>query len=288
MNPGPAALGALADWHAKKAQALRAWGAALGSNPDALHINVVSNLVGGQPCKVGEFPECGFAGVYSAAAGAILSRGSCVLIHPRIALTAAHLPSGIDTAVFNVVSENRLEDGPQIFSVTRIPHPDYQPRALVNDIAILVLEHAAAGPVQPVSPAPQSAFATIDSVCCVGFGATTAGGSGAGSQQKAVLQLKFPLGADVPSSAATGLGFNPATECIVGGSGIGACTEDSGAPGYSSCSTDRRLVGLVSREVKTVVQGCGYGTIMTLVQPHWDFIHHAALEQGIDLGPYPV
>lgn len=80
-----------------------------------------------------------------------------VIVAPTWVLTAAHCTYNwvrrwpIDAEIFAVTGTSELVSPGPRYAITKIiPHPDYSPRRLVNDVALIKLEAAGAGAGPPI------------------------------------------------------------------------------------------------------------------------------------------
>ena len=204
----------------------------------------------------GEFPECVAVGSRFTD-GRIVWGASGVLIYPNLVLTAHHAlrmnPNVVAIDTVSVGSSRRVvpiarHDWPQWAEL--LPHPS------LNDLAVLVLQHAI-GHVTPAKlPDEHDILQFGDAVEIVGFGRRDRkDASGFGTQRKGVVTVAVLYDGEF---AAGGPG-QPDT-----------CIGDSGGPAYALARGGRRLVGITSRSVEP--EDCGAGGIYTSVTRYASFL----------------
>ena len=181
--------------------------------------------------------------------------GSCTgsVIAPYVILTAAHctedtsgirafrgyaLPGVIDS---EDVTTLRYWDIPDL-----LPHPDYDPETLVNDVALVVLQTPTSAPAMPLIAPWQDALVVGGAPATMaGWGRTVSGGSSPRFLQEGTVPLvsdaNCALNLPVPFQST----FNPAVMLCAGDlpAGIGGCQGDSGGPLALTIAGTRTLIG---------------------------------------------
>jgi secreted trypsin-like serine protease len=199
-------------------------------------------VVGGTTVPPGGFPD-----VVLVVAPMALCTGT--LVAPDVVLTAGHC---IDTGPKEVLvdSVDYAKPGGEVIAVkSAIAYPDWEHQ---YDVGVLVLEHPAAPKPRTVASACVLKGATVR---VVGFGLTTASGTGENSRlHQAVLDVDDPTCARDPACAPA---IAPNGEFTAGGHGTDSCFGDSGGPVF----LDDRLVGVVSRGVGTAGSPCSGGGV---------------------------
>ncbi len=211
------------------------------------------------------------------------------LIAPRVVLTAGHCVYGSTASEMEaVVGRTRLsrgDDGQRI-KVTRIVrHPDYDPRRLVNDVALLQLaEPANVTPIALDGPGDVGAEKPATPVIVSGWGTTAEGGQTSDDLRFVRLRVRS-------ASACQALYDDvSATKTVCAGSsraGEDSCQGDSGGPLTRGVDTSARQIGIVS-----FGEGCGrqgVPGVYTRVAAFRDFIsQQAAILNGDAPVPPPV
>ncbi|EFA05665.2 serine protease P150 [Tribolium castaneum] len=101
---------------------------------------VEDRIVGGSPAKLGQFPYQ--AALYLKDSDGKMFFCSGALIAPRYILTAAHCIEGSIETVLVELGTIRLDDksgGFQVYASQGFSHPNYSPKSIANDIAVLEL-----------------------------------------------------------------------------------------------------------------------------------------------------
>lgn len=175
------------------------------------------------------------------------------VIAPRVVLTAAHcLPGRRPGELDVVIGRTRLsrDDGERLDVTALRVHPEYDPQAQTNDIALLQLASPTAAPAAVVPPAPDEAAATQPSarVVVAGWGATSEGGRGSDDLQFVRLTMRSARTCDRRYD-----GVSATTQLCAGGAkDQDSCQGDSGGPLFVGEGDAARLLGIVSYG-----EGCG-------------------------------
>jgi len=98
---------------------------------------------------------------------------TATLIAPDVLLTAAHCLAGVDPAELAVVFGSGT-GGPHLAVIDALPHPDFGPLTLSNDIGLVRLAAPVDVPPAPLSPQPFAPWLRGRPARVVGFGLTTA------------------------------------------------------------------------------------------------------------------
>jgi hypothetical protein len=141
-----------------------------------------------------------------------------------------------------------------------LPHPDYNPMTLVNDVALVVLAAPTAAPAMPLIAPWQDGLVVGGAPATIaGWGRTVNGGSPSRFLQEAAV----PLISDA-DCARDESSFNPAVMLCAGDlpAGIDTCQGDSGGPLAMTIAGTRTLVGDTSFGPQECATGPGvYGRI---------------------------
>ena len=174
------------------------------------------------------------------------------LIDPYTVLTAAHCivdteAKASDTTV--VLGTNILDGAPQRKVWGLYPHPDYDIKTTVNDIAIVVLDQPASQPAMPIARPGDEALLTPGTPAFIaGWGKLCEAESCAAPTD--LRQATVPIRETAPCAAAyqaINLPLSAGMFCAGGGVGTpDACQGDSGGPIAVDGPAGRTLVGVVS------------------------------------------
>ncbi len=175
------------------------------------------------------------------------------VIAPYVILTAAHCTedtSGI--RAFRGYALPGVIDSEDVSTLSRwyipylLPHPDYNPETLVNDVALVVLATPTSAPAMPLIAPWQDALVVGGAPATMaGWGRTVSGGSSPRFLQEATVPLvsdaNCALNLPVPFQSL----FNPAVMLCAGDlpAGIGGCQGDSGGPLALTIAGTRTLIG---------------------------------------------
>ena len=189
------------------------------------------------------------------------------VIAPSVILTAAHCTmdengvSVIDgVAIPGVIDalDDASERGWDMDYL--LPHPDYNPMTLVNDVALVVLAAPTSAPAMPLIAPWQDGLVVGGAPATIaGWGRTVNGGSPSRFLQEAAV----PLISDADCARDESF-FNPAVMLCAGDlpAGIDTCQGDSGGPLAMTIAGTRTLVGDTSFGPQECATGPGvYGRI---------------------------
>lgn len=210
------------------------------------------------------------------------------IIAPNAVLTAAHCACPLSAArkvyvtnsinvsqgdAIQVVSSH-VPDGVDCSKLTsRSLSVAYQEYAK-GDIAILLLNSRTA--VKPDAVVADTAAADSSRGTIVGFGYTETGTQGDKKFASTLIVSSHCLGRAGPNSEpdATYYGCVPEREAVAQGpGGVDTCAGDSGGPIFVSTKAgDRGVLGVTSRGVVPINQGCGHGGIYARVDSNLQFI----------------
>jgi endonuclease G len=209
--------------------------------------NAAAPVVGGHGATVGEWPD-----VALVVAPMALCTGT--LVAPDVVLTAGHC---IDTHPVEVVigTVDYAKPGGEVIAVTKaIAYPDWQHQ---YDVGVLVLAHAAKAKPRAIA----SACAVKDGakLRVVGFGLTTASGTGDNSRLNEADVVVTD--ARCTSVDACNANIAPDAELAAGGHGTDSCFGDSGGPAFLATNAGPALVGVVSRGEGAAGAPCGGGGV---------------------------
>jgi uncharacterized protein (TIGR03382 family) len=200
-------------------------------------------VVGGTSVPAGAYPD-----VVLVVAPRALCTGT--LVAPDVVLTAGHCIGEVPKEVL-VDSVDYAKPGGEVIAVkSATAYPDWEHQ---YDVGVLVLDHPAAPNPRAIAsacPLKQGAEVRV-----VGFGLTTAAGTGDNSQlHQAMLAVDDPTCAHDPACAPA---IAPDGEFTAGGHGTDSCFGDSGGPLYLG----DKLIGVVSRGVGTTGSPCSGGGV---------------------------
>ena len=210
------------------------------------------------------------------------------LIHPRVALTAAHCVGGVTEVLIGAHDWwSDWETAEHVAVIEEIPSPEYW--GWGADIAVLILEERA-----QQTPAPVGLECALDrylsdgaKVEIVGYGNTNENGGGYNSLlnhggtkvidadcSEAVTEDGIYQGCDYSTQ--------PGGEISAGGDGVDACFGDSGGPLYLKTDEGDFLVGVTSRAFAGAsgAYPCRDGGIWTRPDYFFKWIRQAS---GIDI-----
>jgi secreted trypsin-like serine protease len=204
-------------------------------------------VVGGTDVAVGQWPD----------AVAVLARDAMctgTLIAPDVVITAGHC---IETDPVEVVvgSVDLAQPGGVAIAVKKaVAYPNWEH---TFDVGVLVLEQPAA--VKPIAIASactaKEHLQAGDSVRVVGFGLTTADGTGDNLKlHEALLPVNDPTCTMDPACEPA---VAPGGEFTAGGGGHDSCFGDSGGPIYVDTTKGPSLIGVVSRGAPVDGLPCG-------------------------------
>lgn len=157
------------------------------------------------------------------------------LISPTRVVTAAHCVEGTSASSITFItgpSARSIQTRTRV--VRAVPHPDYDDRALVNDIAYLDLASQPTG-VTPIGVLPEGAMTSAwvgRELLHVGYGVTNGSSQTGGGTKRAVL---------IPITRVS------ATQFRYGATGRNTCNGDSGGPAlYRDSSGNYLVAGITS------------------------------------------
>ena len=188
------------------------------------------------------------------------------VIAPSVILTAAHCTMDENGSVIagyalpGVIDATDTSTGMNWAMDYLLPHPDYNPMTLVNDVALVVLDTPTSAPAMPLIAPWQ------DGLVVGGAPATIAGWGRAvngGSTSRFLQEAAVPLISDADCARDQSL-FNPAVMLCAGDlpAGIDTCQGDSGGPLAMTIAGTRTLVGDTSFGPQECATGPGvYGRI---------------------------
>jgi secreted trypsin-like serine protease len=241
-----------------------------------------SPVIGGAPAPAGKWPD---------AAGVNFGQDtlcSGTLIAPTVVLTAGHCvspPPAPDSVLLGATTFAQSSQGETIHVIKSIEYPSSQSS---EDLAVLVLEHAAKEAPRAIA----SGWARVDiknnaAVQFVGFGTTDKNGS---DNNTLLMEAQSTI-TDFDCSANLGNGCNlaamPNGELGAGGGGIDTCPGDSGGPMYLLTGYGTFLAGVTSRGYDNDQFACSEGGIYERPDKVVDWIEEVA---GVPVarGPEPT
>lgn len=231
-------------------------------------------IVGGIPTLEGEFNECCLIGIWNPN-GAIEWFCTCVLIHSRIVLSAAHcIEHGAAYVVaLNTNNQNNLHNAGIINVRKALVHPQYSAARKLNDLAVLVLLVPSNTP--PMSLASTREIAATREVELVRFGNDDVVSiKWFGIKRKVsvdIVSIHRNKNEDLNAEKARH-GYESDLEFVAGGQGFDTCNGGSGGPVYIMKSEGRVVAGRTSRATTNSVNTCGDGGIYTRVDVNTRFI----------------
>jgi secreted trypsin-like serine protease len=231
-----------------KARRMRILGILLLSSSAALAGTLQTPVVGGKTVAPGAYPD-----VVAVLASDAMCTGS--LVAPDVVLTAGHCieTNPVEVIIGSVDLANHAA-GQVIRVKSATAYPKWQSSF---DVGVLVLEQPAA--VKPIAIASactaKEHLQAGDSVRVVGFGLTTADGTGDNLQlHEALLPVNDPTCTMDPACEPA---VAPGGEFTAGGGGHDSCFGDSGGPIYVDTTKGPSLIGVVSRGAPVDGLPCG-------------------------------
>jgi secreted trypsin-like serine protease len=175
------------------------------------------------------------------------------VIAPYVILTAAHCTE--DTSGIRAISGYALPGVIDAQDTTTLrywdipdllPHPDYDPETLVNDVALVVLQMPTSAPAMPLIAPWQDALVVGGAPATMaGWGRTVSGGSSPRFLQEATVPLISDANCAPNLPGPDQSMFNSVSMLCAGDlpAGIGGCQGDSGGPLALTIAGTRTLIG---------------------------------------------
>ncbi|CAH0400205.1 unnamed protein product [Chilo suppressalis] len=202
------------------------------------------------------------------------------LLTPDRLLTAAHCWfDGVNQASqFTVVlgSHFLFSGGQRILTRQVVPHPQWTPSRLANDVAMIYLpvQVTFTSSIQPITIPDWHELGDLfvgNWATAAGYGLTSDQQTGV-SSQTSVSQVNLQVITEAQCRAVYGANFIlPSTLCTNGAGGVGVCRGDSGGPLFINRGGRRVLIGVSSFVAQN---GCqlGYPSAFARVTSFYSFI----------------
>jgi hypothetical protein len=175
------------------------------------------------------------------------------VIAPSVILTAAHctmdasgMPAFFGYALPGVIDAQDTTNVKYWDIPDLLPHPDYDPETLVNDVALVVLEMPTSAPAMPLIAPWQDALVVGGAPATMaGWGRTVSGGSSPRFLQEATVPLVADANCAPNLPGPDQSMFNSVSMLCAGDlpAGIGGCQGDSGGPLALTIAGTRTLIG---------------------------------------------
>jgi endonuclease G len=238
-------------------------------------------VAGGATTKTGEFPDCIAVCLYDDEWEA-----TGMLVAPNVVVTAGHAyvegdENGGITQVFVGDNVRQIDKG-KVYKVKKaVRHPNYEDKAVENDLAVLILEEK----VKDVTPLEIASSKAIDNspfLRIIGFGKFN-GTSETGYGRKRLVEVKIAqyscsVGAESPMCK---YGCHTRYELVAEDptKAKDSCQGDSGGPSYVRCGNRWYLATVTSRSIKGSKK-CGDGGIYVRLDRFKDWIRQTAQTHG--------